>query len=97
MACTAETVLTAIPAASDDERLLVVLRQDDATGSQIELRQQSWAEGIGWFTQSSIRLEPAQLANLRGALGGSFLGGANQRVETRPQHLRVAFPRLAAC
>jgi len=63
-----ETVLTTIPAA-EAERLLVVLVQSAEHGSQIELRQQSFSTGIGWFTQSTVKLEPGQVAALRNALG----------------------------
>ena len=35
----------------------------------MELRQQSFSKGIGWFTQSTVQLEPAQVADLRNALG----------------------------
>ena len=72
-----ETVLTAIPA-SDVERLLVVLVQSTDYGSRMELRQQSFSTGIGWFTQSTVRLEPGQVAALRNALGSG-----SQRSTTR--------------
>lgn len=63
-----ETVLSTIPA-SETERLLMVLIQSPETGSRMELRQQSFSNGIGWFTQSSIQLEPGQVAALRNSLG----------------------------
>jgi hypothetical protein len=65
-----ETVLSSIPA-SDVERLLVVLVQSAEHGSRMELRQQSFSKGIGWFTQSTVRLEPGQVAVLRNALGAT--------------------------
>lgn len=65
-----ETVLTAIPA-SDVERLLVVLVATPDHGSRMELRQQSFSTGIGWFTQSTVQLEPEQVAALRNALGNA--------------------------
>src|SRR5437588_11682761 len=68
-----ETVLTAIPA-SDTERLVVVLVQSSEAGSGMELRQQSFSTGIGWFTQSTVQLEPGQVAALRNALGTSSSG-----------------------
>jgi hypothetical protein len=64
-----ETVLTAIPASSEHERLLLVLVQTPDHGSRIELRQQSFSQSIGWFTQSTIPMEPGQVATLRNALG----------------------------
>src|SRR5438105_8347804 len=63
-----ETILTVIPA-SETERLLVVLVQSPEHASRMELRQQSFSKGIGWFTQSTVSLEPGQVAALRNALG----------------------------
>ena len=81
-----ETVLTAIPA-SDVERLLVVLVRSPEHGSRMELRQQSFSVGIGWFTQSTVHLEPAQVAGLRNALGN-----AGTQSQT---HLPREFSRMA--
>jgi hypothetical protein len=64
-----ETVLTSLPAASETERLLLVLVQPADTASRVELRQQSFSNTIGWFTQSTVHLEPGQVAALRNALG----------------------------
>ena len=55
------------------------------------LCQQSWADGIGWFSQSSVEIDPSQLPMLRQALG---LGQAKpatfrQAVSTRTHSLRV--------
>jgi hypothetical protein len=68
MVSLSETVLTTIPS-SETERLLVVLISSADHGSRMELRQQSFSKGIGWFTQSSVQLEPSQVAALRNALG----------------------------
>ena len=62
----AETLLASLP--SEDDRTQVVLCQHDGR-SHVELRQQSFGEGVGWFTQNTVRLDPAQIAGLRGALG----------------------------
>ena len=64
-----ETVLSTIPAASEAERLLLVMVKKPEVGSCVELRQQSFSKGIGWFTQSTVQLEPGQVAALRNALG----------------------------
>lgn len=66
---TVETILTTLPATSESERVLIVLIQHPGEGSHIEMRQQSFGEGIGWFTQSTVRLEPGQMAALRNSLG----------------------------
>jgi hypothetical protein len=73
-----ETVLTTIPA-SETERLLVVLVQDAGRTSHMELRQQSFSNGIGWFTQSSVSLEPSQVALLRNAIGSKSAGQSTAR------------------
>lgn len=50
---------------------MLVVHSHFADQSRIELRQQTWGEGIGWFTQNTMRLEPQQVAQLRTALGGT--------------------------
>ena len=72
-----ETTLTSLPAAVENERILVVLVQMPGEGSHVEMRQQSFGEGIGWFTQSTVRLEPGQVAALKSALGRSSTGSLN--------------------
>lgn len=64
-----ETVLTSLPSATDTERLLLVLVQPADAPSRVELRQQSFSSTLGWFTQSTVHLEPGQVAALRQALG----------------------------
>jgi hypothetical protein len=66
-----ETILTTIPAAVETERLLVVLVRTPDAGSRMELRQQSFSKGLGWFTQSTVQLEPGQVAALRNSLGST--------------------------
>ena len=83
-----ETVLTAIPA-SEAERLLVVLVQS-SDGSRMELRQQSFSMGIGWFTQSTVHLEPGQVAALRNALGTS--GGSTRSAARLPREFSTISP-----
>ena len=69
-----ETVLTTLPASTETERLLLVLVQPSDTvqpgdaASRVELRQQSFSGSIGWFTQSTVQMEPGQVAALRNAL-----------------------------
>ena len=66
-----ETVLNTLAGSSENERLQVTLCHDTTRGSRVELRQQSWGEGVGWFTQSKVELLPHQIGDLRGTLGGS--------------------------
>jgi hypothetical protein len=83
-----ETVLTAIPA-SDVERLLVVLVHLPDKSSRMELRQQSFSKGIGWFTQSTVHLEPGQVAALRNALGTC---GGQRPVSRLPREFSTIAP-----
>ncbi len=64
-----EVILAVIPGSTEKDRLVIAHRQT-AGDSRIELRQQTWGEGIGWFTQHSLPLEPHQAAQLRATLGG---------------------------
>lgn len=65
-----EVILSTISGNGDDERLLVVLVHS-GEGSRILLRQQSWADGVGWFTQSTIEMAPHQVTELKMALGAA--------------------------
>jgi hypothetical protein len=66
---TSECVLSILPGANDEDRLAVVLVRARDGSSVISLRQQTWAEGIGWYDQKCLDLEPGQLRGLRAALG----------------------------
>ena len=83
MNLTHEVVLSTIAGATDKERLLVVLC-NRAGESRLELRQQSFGDGIGWFNQSTVALEPGQVAELRTALGT----GGNRGPSPLPKSFR---------
>ena len=89
MSLPSETPLTTIPA-SETERLLVVLVQSPEHGSRMELRQQSFSNGIGWFTQSTVQLEPGQVAALRNALGPA--GGSRTASRLSGEFRKIAAP-----
>lgn len=80
-----DVVLSTIAGATDKERLLVVLCTRSGE-SRLELRQQSFGDGIGWFTQSTVALEPNQVAELRTALGT----GGNRGPSPLPKSFRRA-------
>lgn len=72
-------LLAEIPSTDPDARIAVYL---DVEGeSRLQLCQQNWAEGIGWFTQSAVELQTDQLAALRQALGA---GSVSVRTLARP-------------
>ena len=81
-----EVVLSTIPGSTATDRLQVVLRNGLGEPSRLELRQQSYGDGIGWFTQSTVALEPGQVAELRTALGT----GANRGPSPLPKSYRRA-------
>jgi hypothetical protein len=63
-----ETTLATLSGSRETERVVLVLVAK-TNGSVVELRQQSWGEGVGWFTQSNVQLEPQQVAELKQTLG----------------------------
>jgi len=66
-----EIVLSTLPGTCERERVCVVLVQSPTAGSYMEFRQQSFGDGVGWFTQNSVSLEPHQVAEMRSVLGTS--------------------------
>jgi hypothetical protein len=64
----AQTVLATLPGSGPNERLLVALAQRGGR-LMIELREQHYAEGIGWFDQRTMALEPRQFRQLQAVLG----------------------------
>jgi hypothetical protein len=66
-----ECLLATLPGSCDTERVVVVLVQLEDDDSRISLRQQNWAEGIGWYDQKSLDLEPEQYRQLRRGLGAA--------------------------
>ena len=85
-----ETILTSLPASIENERILVVLVQIPGEGSHVEMRQQSFGEGIGWFTQSTVQLEPGQVAALRNALGATT--GSKNSMRRLPREFSTFAP-----
>lgn len=90
-----ETTLATLPGSSDTDRILVVLTNRLASGSRVELRQQSWCEQFGWYTQSTIEMEPQQVASLRVALGQAPKPPKSaNRYATRNPHSAEFQPRI---
>jgi len=79
-----DVVLATLPGTLDSERVLVVCQHDDR-GSRLILRQQSYAEGIGWYSQQSVELDPAQVGQLKLTLGQS----SGFKATTRPASARA--------
>lgn len=78
----APLVLANIGSVRENERLQLVLHHHEDGSSTISLLQQSWTEGVGWFTQSDVEMQPEQVAALRQALGSGQLGRRSARLTT---------------
>lgn len=94
-----ETILAELPGNSDTERVLLVHKiQGPHRQTEMELRQQSWAPGIGWFTQSSVHLTPQQMGALRMTMGhaGPSKPPSSVRFPSRNQTTRRETERQSA-
>jgi len=86
-----ESLLATLPGENNAERVAVVLCNSAREGSRLELRQQSWGEGVGWFTQSTVQLDPAQVAELKMTLTAS---SAHSSAPIRPRRTPGFVPKL---
>ncbi len=66
---TARTVLATLDGSAPWQRLQVDLRSKADGGLALELREQHYAEGLGWYDQRSLALDARQVAQLRTLLG----------------------------
>lgn len=89
-----ETILNVFPGDRDQHRLILAVEQNGTSSSALVLRQESYAENVGWFVQSRIVVEPGQVAGLRMALSGGAAGTVQPRVrETRPMPAILRFDK----
>ncbi|MBV8606860.1 MAG: hypothetical protein JO034_05275 [Singulisphaera sp.] len=63
------TVLATLAGSSPLQRIQVTLAQHEDGRLSIELRDQHFAEGIGWFDQRALDLDPRQFRQLQAVLG----------------------------
>ncbi|MBI1322297.1 hypothetical protein GC170_03790 [bacterium] len=59
------TTLGFIDGPSADQRLELTLVQRQAGNVELVMSEQHFAEGIGWFTQRSLNLDPDQVSQLK--------------------------------
>jgi len=64
-----EEILARIPQGTPDHILEVALLRDSAGTRSIELRSLLWGAGLGWYCQSTLRLERAAARALLRTLG----------------------------
>ncbi len=73
-----------IESAQSDKRIRVSLK---STGGGLQLLSESFSADVGWYVQSSMDLEPEQVAALRGLLGahtGKGKSGGDTRMAPPP-------------
>ncbi len=97
------TILATLDGKGPFERLEIALVQDRTGRLLINLREQHYAEKIGWFDQRMLELEPRQLRQLQAVLGlkSSMLDGILDDAEERatlpfPGPSDQSAPRTAA-
>jgi hypothetical protein len=83
------TVLATLGGRGPFQRLQVSLVQAEDGRLLIDLREQHYAEGIGWFDQRRLELDPRQFQQLQGVLGlkSDWLGSVAQE-----QPATIPFP-----
>jgi hypothetical protein len=86
------TILTTLPGSSHGQRLEVALTPGRDGRLVIELREQHYAEGIGWFDQRALTLEPAQFKRLQAALALKTTGDAAVELDAPPMILPFPGP-----
>ncbi|MGE3821486.1 MAG: hypothetical protein AB7I30_18910 [Isosphaeraceae bacterium] len=83
------TVLGMIAGREPQQRLEVSLRQGGDGRLTIDLREQHHAEGIGWFDQRTLELEPSQLRRIQAMLG---MGEARAWISDDEEAPRATIP-----
>ena len=63
------TILGTVGGSGPNQRVEIALRQRRDGRVVIDVREQHYAEGIGWFDQRTLSLEPGQFRQLQAVLG----------------------------
>ncbi len=85
--------IATLAGATPGKRLVLALEGPDCSGaSRVLITEQDHAEGIGWFDQRSLTLDPAQWAQLRGLL--STVDREIGRLEVSERRMTIPFPTL---
>lgn len=93
-----ETILQILESDSPTDRVAVSMVHCDVTGeSRIRLRQESFSDAVGWFTQSQIDLSSDQVGQLKSVLGPAVLkpAGASGPQKPAARHRSAAAERFA--
>ena len=89
-----EFPLATIPGENDGEQLVVTLLEKGPC-SKVALRQQGWADGIGWYDLKTLELDLDQLRQLRSVLGWTGSPRLRQQMRTHGQVLHDADEEMA--
>jgi hypothetical protein len=87
------TVLATLSGAAPHQRLQVALTQRGDGRLLIDLREQHHAEGLGWFDQRTMELDPRQFRQLQAVLdlkGAQFARAIAEAEADRPA--TIPFP-----
>lgn len=75
-----ETLLQQLPARTPNDRVsLWLVRGDFAGETRLRLRQESFSDDVGWYTQSQIDLTTEQWSLLKSAFGAAAVGQPPRR------------------
>ena len=61
-------VLAQLDGENAKEKIELVLRHMEEGSTALEVRSLSWGQGIGWYTQKTIVLDPGQVRRLASLL-----------------------------
>lgn len=86
---TPRTILAILDGSSSNERLQVALVQRGDGRLSFDLRQQHYADGIGWYDQRGMELDPRQFRQLQAILGAKV---ANLAPEGQAEHVPTVLP-----
>lgn len=78
------TTLATLPGHAPHQRLRVGLVQGRDGRLSLELCEQDHAEGIGWFDQRTLRLDPQQLRQLKAVLCPAIAAMTDEAPATIP-------------
>jgi hypothetical protein len=87
---TSRAILAVIDGSDKHERLLLTA----ASNGSLALIQESWADGVGWYSQKTLTIKPEQAAQLRNVLG--WAGAAAKQATAKPLAKPKATVRMSA-
>jgi hypothetical protein len=86
------TTLATLPGHAPHQRLRVGLVQGRDGRLSLELCEQDHAEGIGWFDQRTLRLDPQQLRQLKAVLCPAIAALTDEPCDGSEPPATIPFP-----